>query len=475
MKKNIGWLKLFGVALLSLSLVIPVSVPPVSRAAGETGAVSIAQVPENYYYSLIDDEDTRKVHDAYKSLINGSYITAGKRLEDFSESELKSLVTQGKAASFGLTDKSLTNDDLPVIVTTAFEAMNYDDPMDVKSQALSMSADAVIINGIIYLAYTNPPALDFDDMQRKADEAKTSIVNEIRNDPRYSEDPAVKELLVHDLLCASMKYDGAAAAGNGDRLYIGHTVYAAMVEGNAVCDAISMSCAAILKDLGVETYVVDGDSHAWNLIKLDDKYYELDCTWDMAQFDDDNKTSHKYFNRKTEYMTETDHTRELLSLKLPQADGDVYTFEKVMSDMGYVIGEYSTGNLNYELSERMEAVLKGASGSVKKLNIPDVLKVNGHDYKVIIIEDDAFKNSNVKNLTIGKNVQILGERAFAGCKKLKTVTIKSAKVLQYVLADSFKGAAKKITFKIKGGKKDFTELKQAFIDAGVKKGTFIRK
>ena len=440
-------------------------------------AVSRAAVPSDYYYEMITDMDTRMAFAAYKTLLNGPYVY-GKddefRLEKCSVNELKSYETQGSVVSFELTNKSLKYDDLPELVTTVFEAMSFDNPMDVRSQALSMAADATIKNGIMYVGYINPPNLDFADMQKKADEAKAQIVEDIKKDKRYKDEAVVKEYLTHDYLCSHMKYDGHAAAGDGDRLYVGHTVYAAMVEGNAVCDAISMSCAAILRDLGVDCYIVDGDSHAWNMVNIDGELYELDCTWDMAQFSDDGKTDHEYFNRTTDYMTSTEHTREGLSLQLPQAEGKTYTYEKAMEAMGIAVGNRTIDGINYNLNGDMTATVKGMTGSRKSVVIPSTVSVNSHVYSVIMIEEEAFKNSAVQNVTIGDNVGMIGERAFAGCKNLKSVTIKNAEMLQYTLDDAFKGAAKKITFKIYGSKKEFKLTKRGLIGCGVRKGIFKR-
>lgn len=58
-----------------------------------------------------------------------------------------------------------------------------------------------------------------------------------------------------------------------------------------------------------------------------------------------------------------------------------------------------------------------------KVVIPDTVTVNGVTYKITEIEKDAFKNSAITEVKIGKYVTKIGNGAFSGCTKLKKVTI----------------------------------------------------
>lgn len=442
-------------------------------------ATAHAQIPQNYYYKLLTDADQRQLYTAYQHLLQGpGLIVRGKeeaRLEHFSEAELKAFEAEGTVQSFRLEHTNLTQEDLPDLVTTVLEALEYDNPMDVRGQALSMVADATVVDGTLYVAYINPPDLDYAGMQRKADAGKNEILRAIQSDPRYRNEAAVEELLVHDYLCDRMTYDGAAATGEGDRLYVGHTVYAALVEHHAVCDAISMSCAAILQDLGVDCYVLGGDAHAWNMVSLGGEFYELDCTWDMASLSDTGQTSHQYFNRTTDYMTGTEHTRDGLALRLPQATGTRCTYEQIMTDMGTPLGEYTLNGIRYVLDDNGMASVVGLEDSVKKIQIPAYITVNDHEYSVSFIEEQAFQNSSLKKVVIPETVALIGPEAFAGCKKLKTVVIKDAAYLQYVEQNAFRKSAKKITFKLHGSRAACENLQQLLQNAGVRKGIFVTK
>ena len=77
------------------------------------------------------------------------------------------------------------------------------------------------------------------------------------------------------------------------------------------------------------------------------------------------------------------------------------------------------------------------------------------------IGDNAFgKCTNLKKVTIPSNVKKIGKGAFSGCKKLKKITIKTDSLTkQSIGAKAFKGIASKATIKVpKKVKKDYKKL-----------------
>lgn len=74
------------------------------------------------------------------------------------------------------------------------------------------------------------------------------------------------------------------------------------------------------------------------------------------------------------------------------------------------------------------------------VSIPDTAEINGKEYKVTQIANNALKNViKVKSLVIGKNVTSIGKNAFYGCKNLKNVVIKTKSLTRTsVKANAFK-------------------------------------
>ncbi len=70
--------------------------------------------------------------------------------------------------------------------------------------------------------------------------------------------------------------------------------------------------------------------------------------------------------------------------------------------------------------------LSKKASKAKSITIPTTVKANGRTYKVTSVGSKAcYKQNNVTKLTIGKNVKTIKAKAFASCKKLKTVVVKS--------------------------------------------------
>jgi len=96
-----------------------------------------------------------------------------------------------------------------------------------------------------------------------------------------------------------------------------------------------------------------------------------------------------------------------------------------------------------------EAAFTGMQNSAaKKLTIPASVTINGVSCKVTSIAPKAFrKKTKLTKVTIGKNVKTIGKDAFNGCRKLKTITIKST-VLKSVGKNAIKGIHKKAVIKV---------------------------
>lgn len=73
--------------------------------------------------------------------------------------------------------------------------------------------------------------------------------------------------------------------------------------------------------------------------------------------------------------------------------------------------------------------IESAKQAPANIIIPDSVKINGSVYKVTSVGKSAFKNNKkLKSVQIGKNVASIGAKAFYGCKKLHTITVKTNKL-----------------------------------------------
>ena len=114
-----------------------------------------------------------------------------------------------------------------------------------------------------------------------------------RLSPDMSEYDKVKA--VHDMLAAHVEYVSDTNAYNA---------YGALVKQKAVCEGYAESLQYLLQRAGIQAVEVfgygitdseigAGENHAWNVVRIDGKYYLIDLTWD----DQSNIISYAYFNQ----------------------------------------------------------------------------------------------------------------------------------------------------------------------------------
>lgn len=120
-----------------------------------------------------------------------------------------------------------------------------------------------------------------------------------------------KALWLHDWLLDQMKYDNSLKWSSAE---------SALTRGLGTCQSYEPAYSKLLTAAGIEnsetrdTY----DAHTWNAVKLDGKWYQVDCTWDDSDdhwYNFDQR--HLYFGLTDELMAiaHTGHT------KTYQADG----------------------------------------------------------------------------------------------------------------------------------------------------------
>lgn len=127
-----------------------------------------------------------------------------------------------------------------------------------------------------------------------------------------------KELYLHDALIKKVTYTySKLEEQNG---------YTTLVEGKGVCAGYAFALQYLLMRAGIQSYYVVGDSggdYAWNMVKIDGKWYFLDATWDdpLTGSGSDSAYSpfHTYFNLSAEMMAE-DHTLSGQPYNVPLED-----------------------------------------------------------------------------------------------------------------------------------------------------------
>ena len=140
----------------------------------------------------------------------------------------------------------------------------------------------------VNLTYNN--TLDDAAVQRGIGEALATV------DETMS--PLEKAIVLHDYLVVNCEYDkenlDAGTVPNES-----HTIYGVFAKRMAVCDGYALAYKYLLKQVGIDCYMVTSDSmnHAWNMIVLDGQYYQVDVTWDDPTWDKIGRAVHTYMFR----------------------------------------------------------------------------------------------------------------------------------------------------------------------------------
>lgn len=119
-----------------------------------------------------------------------------------------------------------------------------------------------------------------------------------------------KEKYVHDALVNLVTYDETAA--------LSQSAYSALVNGATVCAGYARAFQYLMQQLGIPCYYCTGYSgqdHAWDIVKLEGAYANVDVTWD-----DTDPSTYDYYNKSDEAYSAT-HMRTGLSVYLPACTG----------------------------------------------------------------------------------------------------------------------------------------------------------
>jgi len=136
---------------------------------------------------------------------------------------------------------------------------------------------------------------------------------------------------------------------------------------------------------------------------------------------------------------------------------------------------FSIGTTDYKITSTDSKTVEYRVGNTSSstITIPNTVTIKGKSYKVTSISSNAFKNNtNLTNVTIGKNVKKIGKNAFYGCKNLKKITVKSTKISS-VGSNAFKNIHKKAVIKVPKSK--LSKYKKLFKNKGQKKSVKITK
>ena len=138
-------------------------------------------------------------------------------------------------------------------------------------------------------------------MQKEIDTAVSKVLGEAEGKSDYD-----KLKIFHDYICLNnnfVKEDG-----------FNQTIYGGFVKGTIQCEGYAKTMQYLCDLSGIEAMFIvgtneSGDSHAWNIVKVDGEWYNIDATWDdpiLTEVDTTN-VRHRYFLVPSEWIYEKSH------------------------------------------------------------------------------------------------------------------------------------------------------------------------
>ncbi|HDR7868337.1 S-layer homology domain-containing protein [Bacillus wiedmannii] len=197
---------------------------------------------------------------------------------------------------------------------------------------------------------------------------------------------------IHDYVVKHISYDTS---------YKAYTAYEALVNRSAVCQGYALLTYQLLKEAGIENHFVvgtgDGQPHAWNLVKIENKWYHLDTTFDDPVPDEQGRVTYSYFNlsdeqiarnhewNRSDYPQATTNYYSTLTNKIAAGSTKKPAYQQILKDtkLNYLGNEYIANNYN-EFKNKMQQRYNAKSPKIEILYkqsmdgaLQDVKKVIG--------------------------------------------------------------------------------------------------
>jgi len=229
----------------------------------------------------------------------------------------------------------------------------------------------------------------------KVDEIINTVITDNMNDFE-------KELAIHDYLVNTTKYYEYKDIKEIPQEK--HNVYSTLIENEAVCDGFSKAFQLLLQNVGINVITVTGrtnsSAHAWNKVRLDNEWYNVDVTSDTVT--NEKHIVHVYFNLTDDEISSTHKFNG--EFFLPKSESTKYNYYKYM---GYEI------NSNNSLGIKLSSIISKNNTCVLEFKVIN----NSYDKQEIVnklydLNFSNYKKNNMQNIEyyLHENVYIFVNR-----------------------------------------------------------------
>lgn len=243
---------------------------------------------------------------------------------------------------------------------------------------------------------------DFQDgtVRQKAVEQFQTTIDEWVQTIEKNEYDEQKEKCAVDLICNHTIYE----EGTYDQ-----SAYSLVCEGKTVCAGYAATFQILMNAAGLDTIEVSNSSHAWNMIRLYDTWYETDVTF-MDQNDKQQSgyfygINYLYYNKSRTTFAEKHTINADYSAYVPKTTCDFATGKRYSYQNPYFTeggNTYCTLNTNADLGDYQVYALKVTSDATPKSV--------AHEEKTWYVKDNdlqvQLETSPQKTVTSGETVKL---------------------------------------------------------------------
>ena len=149
----------------------------------------------------------------------------------------------------------------------------------------------------------------------------------------YNKSEIEKEKIVHDCIVRQVIYQKKSN-------YPVHSCHSVFMHKAAVCDGISKAVKLMLNHVGINAFVVNGDSvsqddksetggHSWNMVYINNELFHIDVTFDNTLTSEKNHICYDYFNL-TDSQIFNDHILKDYDIVSAKKIQDFYMLNKLV-------------------------------------------------------------------------------------------------------------------------------------------------
>ena len=158
------------------------------------------------------------------------------------------------------------------------------------------------VSGYVYTQYSRggePTSMEFEpkytmdaDEREEVQQQIDASVEELLAGISIRDSDYAKAKYVFEILVQNVDYDIASENNQN--------IISAFLNRATVCQGYACATQYLLHLLGIQSVIVtgnaNGESHAWNLVRLDGDYYYMDTTWGNSRYLDSSSQMEKYVN-----------------------------------------------------------------------------------------------------------------------------------------------------------------------------------